>query len=288
MFIYKSADYMPISQAFEVQKYTYEKNYIHPPHQHDFIELIYIASGEGTHEIDGISYRLCRGDMLFINYHQTHSFQAEEQMVFYNFFVKPEYISERLANAESLYDIFSFLILDRYFDTIDRAMPLAHFSAAEMLEIERLSEEMLSESEAEQPGYALVLDGYMRILLAKMLRVLCKKETSGFCRAVTPELLAYIDENYTKPITVTELANQCFYHPTYLGRIFKNTFGISLHDYIGRKRIDYAKKLLLESSDTVDTIAAAVGYADKKQFYKLFREQVGCTPKQYRQNLEKV
>ncbi len=50
------------------------------------------------------------------------------------------------------------------------------------------------------------------------------------------------------------------------------------------KRVAYAKKILVETDESVEAIGAQIGYADRKQFYKEFKEKVGCTPKQYREN----
>ena len=44
------------------------------PHTHDFIEIIYIASGEGVERIDGVMHEVKRGDLLFVNFGETHSF----------------------------------------------------------------------------------------------------------------------------------------------------------------------------------------------------------------------
>ena len=59
---------------------------------------------------------------------------------------------------------------------------------------------------------------------------------------------------------------------------------MTLHEYINEKRIEYAKKLLLETEETVSYIAASAGYGDEKQFFRVFKEKEGCTPKQYRDN----
>ena len=47
-------------------------------HTHEFVELIFILSGRGEHRIDGISYKVEAGDLLFVNYGQSHSFLAEK------------------------------------------------------------------------------------------------------------------------------------------------------------------------------------------------------------------
>lgn len=51
-------------------------------HKHNFVELIYIYSGRGVHNIGETAYEVSSGDLLFINYGQTHSFTSIENMKF--------------------------------------------------------------------------------------------------------------------------------------------------------------------------------------------------------------
>ena len=57
---------------------------------------------------------------------------------------------------------------------------------------------------------------------------------------------------------------------------------MSLKDYIYEKRVQQAEKLLVETDESIENISLAVGYVNKNQFYKLFKEKKGCTPKQFR------
>lgn len=59
------------------------------PHTHDFVELVYILGGEGTHTINNVEYRVSRGDMLFINYKQVHSFNTPSEMTIVNILLTP-------------------------------------------------------------------------------------------------------------------------------------------------------------------------------------------------------
>lgn len=282
MQIYKSEDIMLPSQAVGIQECKCTAELPEGPHKHEFIELVYILSGEGTHYINDTPYRVSRGNLLFINYNEVHSFSAETEMRYVNFYVKPEFISENLADSETIYDIFAFLILDKYFD--DRVcLPVAEFSGRDMLDVEEMIAKMLDEIQKKRAGYTVVLDGYLRIIFAKMIRCLVGTQPNTDCRrAITPELIEYIDENYNKPITLSSLANRCFYNPAYLGRMFRNELGIGLREYICEKRLAHATTLLTETDNTVEAVAEMVGYTDKKQFYRVFKEHLGCTPNEFR------
>ena len=80
-----------------------------------------------------------------------------------------------------------------------------------------------------------------------------------------------------------ELAAMVHISPGYLGRIFKKETGISLTNYIIKKRITVAKQLLAKTNLSVTRISERVGITYSSYFTKLFKEQVGITPQEYRQ-----
>lgn len=256
-------------------------------HRHEFIEMVYTSNGKGVHTIDGESYEVSEGDILLIGYNQTHSFSAESRMRYVNFFVKPEYMSEQLSGAQSIYDIFSFFILDKYFDDESRRPPVVRLSGASKLEIEKLIVNMEKEKKEVKPGYELALDGYMKLVFTLIIRAFRESETHSIVTSITPELLNYIDNNYDQNLTLTSLANKCFYNPAYLGRLFKSTFNKSLKEYITEKRVSHAKRLLIETDDTAESISRRIGYDDKKRFYTIFKEKTGYTPIGYREKFRK-
>ena len=83
-------------------------------HTHNFVELVYIYSGEGTQEIDCKTYHVKKGDLLFINFGQSHSISMSD-MEFVHILLKPEFMSENLINSRDIFEIFAL----SQFDSID-------------------------------------------------------------------------------------------------------------------------------------------------------------------------
>ncbi|WP_419020393.1 zinc-finger-containing protein [Eubacterium callanderi] len=72
--------------------------------------------------------------------------------------------------------------------------------------------------------------------------------------------------------------------PTYVGRLFKRSTGITLVEYILEVRMDAARTLLTDTDLSVTEIVPRVGFGDAPYFYKVFKKTNGCTPAQYRVN----
>ncbi|MBQ8410040.1 MAG: helix-turn-helix domain-containing protein [Clostridia bacterium] len=273
---------LPKNESLNVNKESRPITRTENEHKHEFIELVYTARGSCTHFINGTPYSVSRGDMLFINYGETHSFQPESDVVFYNFFVKPEFMSENLVNSENINDIFLIFLPESTEELQKRRTSCVRFSVEERTEIEETAERMLNEQSEARPCAGVVLNAYMRLIFAKLIRALLEQGGIKRPKLLTDEVLEYIDRNFTSPITAETLAKHCFYNPAYLGRVFKTVYGKSMKDYIRIKRMEYAMELLTSTSLSVEEIGARVGYSGKTQFYKNFKTHYGMLPGEVR------
>lgn len=94
-----------------------------------------------------------------------------------------------------------------------------------------------------------------------------------------------VEENYSRDITVAEIAAYLYVHPSYLTRVFKANTGLSLIDYISRKRIDEAKLLLAQPGYKVYEVAKRVGYESIAHFNRMFKRETGMSPKDYQRTV---
>ena len=107
-------------------------------------------------------------------------------------------------------------------------------------------------------------------------------ELQTYINRITSECLDYINEKCFGKITLQEIAEHTFYNPAYFSRIFKEQVGVSLTDYIKKKRMSEAARLLCDSDLNIEEIMHRVGYTDKNHFYKNFKEIYDMTPASYR------
>ena len=250
-------------------------------HGHEFIELVYVNSGSGLQHVNGRTYAMEKGSLLFLNYNQSHFFQSDKGMTYYNILLKPEFMSETLINSVDAFALLALASFSDFQEAIHSPSPVIHFVGREMLEIEQIVDTMYREFQQKEAGYRTVLKGYMTVLFSYIFRHMClpdPADDSPSSHSITPEILSYIEEHCFKKITLSELAQKSFYNPSYFSRIFKEYSGQSLTDYIHKKRIERAYALLTTTSFSVEQICSMVGYSDKKLFYKQFRLYTGLTP----------
>ncbi len=94
-----------------------------------------------------------------------------------------------------------------------------------------------------------------------------------------------IEKNLELKLTLDFISNTLNLHPNYISQLFKQQTNINLSDYIKKRRIDKSKELLTQTNLKIYDIAQIVGYVNPKHFSSVFKQIVGKTPNEYRQNV---
>lgn len=92
----------------------------------------------------------------------------------------------------------------------------------------------------------------------------------------------YIDDHFHGRITLRDVAAAVHLNASYLSVLFKNETGVTFSDYLTRKRLEFAKRLLLTSPLSVKEISRMSGYQTTKYFINVFKRREGVTPGKYR------
>ncbi|MGQ7959193.1 GlxA family transcriptional regulator [Pseudomonas sp. SP16.1] len=108
----------------------------------------------------------------------------------------------------------------------------------------------------------------------------------GCADAALAPLLRWLREHHAEPIDLSRLAQLAHCSPRTLLRRFKAATGLTPNDYLQRLRIANAQQALSRSSDSLERIAASVGYADRATFAKLFKQLCSETPGAFRKRMQ--
>lgn len=97
------------------------------------------------------------------------------------------------------------------------------------------------------------------------------------------DAINYVEKNIRKNITLEEVANSINITPHYLSKIFKREVGVNFITFITDKKIELAKKMLIEGDIPIVNIAIELSYTQPNYFSKVFKKKVGVTPREYRE-----
>lgn len=97
------------------------------------------------------------------------------------------------------------------------------------------------------------------------------------------EVIDYIEAHLNEKLTLTNIATAIGYSKYHLHRKFMETVGLSIHDYVQRRQLSEAAKLLVFSQQSILDIALLAGYESQQAFTTIFKQMYKKTPKEYRQ-----
>lgn len=121
---------------------------------------------------------------------------------------------------------------------------------------------------------------YEYLLEARALLVTGKSGSGGL---ISPAL-ERMDEQYMRDITLEELAGLCGVSLQHFCRVFRSQTGMRPMEYLARRRISEAKRLLNSTQHSITEIAALTGYSTPTYFGTVFRRYEGTTPSEYRRS----
>ena len=255
-------------------------------HTHEFIEIVYAKSGKAREVVDGVEYPVRHGDMIFMNYGSTHQTLVSDGAYSYiTICFSPEVVGQTIITPENAFALLSLTAFHEMRSDADGGK--ISFDLKERQSIERLLEDMLKEEQEKLGSWDRIMENYLNVLITKMLRKTeygTKKQEE---EVMWQELAEYIEGNPDADLTLATLARKSFYNPSYFSRIFKEKFGMSLVEYVNRKRIDNAVRLLCESELSVDEILTRVGFSDRSNFYRVFSKFMDSTPSDVRRHGKK-
>ncbi len=257
-----------------------------PLHNHEFIELTYIAEGEGFHHIDTQVIRVRKGDLCFIPIGMPHVFRPTST----NTQKQPLVVYNCIFTADVLLKLNQFCAngkTKQFIESLDRASA-TFFSVLDMDEtIEKLFLQMHREYSLQQAGS----EDYLVALLLQMLIAIQRLKEISKVPAGSPynhrlqqfdQLLNYMEQHYSEPITLTHLAAKSLWSERHLQRLFHQHTEQSFSHYIQSLRIQKSRELLRNSQHKIAAIAELVGYKDIGHFLSIFKRITGMTPNEYR------
>lgn len=250
-----------ISHTYNNPSWRYALH-LHP----DSVELMYIAGGKASITLNQRIFDVGAGDILFIGKGLTHAVASSPK--------DPSDIwcclmgGVEFADAATEHPFISVAKSGKFQSFIDAAV-----------------QGIYDFSYKEGAAAREICNNLSACLLVLFRQLLTKTDLTFELKssALAQKVLVYINENYEKKIDLEHLS-QVFYSSTsQISREFKKEYDISPINYLIEKRLSEAKWLLINTNETVSSIAERVGYANYYYFAKLFCERIGFMPSEYRE-----
>jgi len=252
-------------------------------HFHQEAEFVLLLEGEIKFYVDQSIVQLGPGDVLIVGPSQLHSGRGMVNGIIHQIvcqFDLKQYL-DSFAAPYSLFFSDARTPLSRLNEAVHTNQKIKEQIAGALLNI-------YEESQSRKVGYELAVSMHMKHIMLMLLRhcgETLKTAESGALEALRP-VLTYVDNHYMDKIdlrTASQMANMSYH---YVSRLFSRTLGISFTEYMNRKRIQAAERLLVTNNMNVADVGAAVGISNTSHFFETFRKVNGCSPTEFRKRLQ--
>lgn len=240
------------------------------PHTHDFIEFVYVHSGEQTQCVDNEHHSVERGHLVTIKPGQTHASIGTGGAVYIEILIKPEILDKALN------------FISHSADTFESFPSFTRFHGDKIHPFETIVHSMFAEYKNKMHDYQSVLFNFFCIFLTLIKRQNAPAITNT--NRIPKEVIDYIHSHFREDLSLDMLAQKSCLSPKYFSRIFKNTFDMTLTEYITKKRISEGQYLLLNTTLSISEISESLGWKNNNYFYNNFKKLCNTTPHNYRKN----
>ena len=259
-------------------------------HKHDYIEMLYVYSGELTNVIDGKPVVVHAGEVLLLDTNVKHAIlPADMDDIGFNIIIHKETFDAQFGKMLSNNDIISKFVVDSIYAKKKEKRYLL-FETSECTQVRSIMESIIEEWCYQESGYDTAMQGLVLMLFTNLARCYERNhqvsKNPEMKKQFVDELQAYLLENY-RTADLKSTAQYFNFNPDYFGRLIKKQAGINFTNYLQDMKLQQSCILLKNTSLTIDEIAAEVGYADVSYYYRVFRKKYQKTPVEFRQNAQK-
>jgi AraC-like DNA-binding protein len=243
-------------------------------HHHDAFEIFYIINGEREYFIEDEFFKLAEGDIAIVPsnlLHRTDGKSAARYLIYFTFDYLNKYMTTDMIDALSIHRPCVFRP-----DDVSREHMAFLFGALYNAYMKAEKEGSVESS----PTLAIYLSQILMLLSTGDNRYTPQKYSD--CRV--EEIVKYINENYGGISSIDEIAERFYLSKYYLCHLFNKNLGVGLVSYLNTIKIRRACELLDvgHAKMSITEIATKCGFNSSSYFCKVFKEEKGMSPSEYR------
>ena len=240
-------------------------------HTHSDFEILLVLDGEGILSLQNNNIKLSPGVVVVINPYEPHEILADNEAILGLFLqISRHFCRDYFSYFSNIY--FSNLPMSENIENLREDIfktAFCYLEAKSFFEIKLVSA-------VSSLIYRLTKDfGYS--ILDEHNHSLMKKRNQRMKR-----ITAYINDHYTEPIRLSELADIEGLTATHISHLFKDYYGITFQNYLTNLRFEKAITFILNTRLSQMDIALSCGFSDAKYLSSIIKKRLGCNLSEYR------
>ena len=252
-------------------------NHLVPSHWHNHLEVLYIFQGTMHVVRNDEKYTINQNDLFIVNsgdIHLTRSPGTTEMLLL-------QIPYELLDHSIDRYNTVRFR--EYYPQNVLGEDPIFQKMIHHLLTMKTLHEQ-------REDGYKFLFNSNLNIFLHMLYshyairENLEEKNKAAKHLLRLKEIIEYVEQNYSEPLSLKEAASLVALNPEYFCRSFKKYTGFTFMEYVNLVRLIHIHNDLLDTDDSITIIQERHGFTNYKVFNRMFKETYGCTPSKLRVN----
>lgn len=272
------------SQIMTERYFEFHHNYDEfPPfvefHQHPFYEIFFFLSGNVNYIIEGKNYKLRPGDLLLTSSSDIHRPDIQPGKPYERIVI---WLSDDFFRH--LQDFYGEDLTSCFTDAALKDYRLIRPDSQNIIHLKQLCTQISKAKHRKETGSRALASAYLTEFLVYVSRAYYDTPAS-IKYDVTEnqkinQILSYINENLTENLSLDHLAARFYISKYYLSRQFRQFTGLSLYQYIMKKRLILSRNMLRDGSSVMDACFQC-GFGDYSNYLKAFKREFGKNPSKY-------
>lgn len=276
---YDNRQYM-IHDRFEL--YYYENSLVtsNDSHKHNYYEILFFMEGNVSMMIENVIYHLKNRDILIIPPNTMHHIINHDLSIPYRrfvFWLSRNYYRSIKNYSNELSYLFEHTRKNRQYIYSNDVITFNSIQTKLFSLIDEIhSNHFAKEAKIGTSIYDLIIQ--LNRIAYEMNTIHQHKNHNR----LHSNIIQYIENHINEDLTLDSIADTFYVSKYHISHVFKENYGISLHKYITKKRLQMVCNALL-NNENITEIFHQYGFKDYSSFYKAFKKEYGYSPKEYKE-----